>query len=103
MLKLALTEFSLPKFYRLFGISSLTVKSLASTAFRAPPLKLALSVHASVDYSAAPASTTLPSARDDVLSLPSLETVTDALIEILEVSSFSSFWMHAHKIFMKFT
>uniref|UniRef100_A0A915KNP1 Neurofibromin n=1 Tax=Romanomermis culicivorax TaxID=13658 RepID=A0A915KNP1_ROMCU len=79
ILKLALTEFSLPKFYRLFGISSLTVKSVAATAFRISP-RLPLSMHPGMDYGAV----NPVNQRDDTLTLPNLETITDALIEILE-------------------
>nr|CAI5849571.1 unnamed protein product [Callosobruchus analis] len=67
LLRLSLDEFSLPKFYLLFGISK--VKSAAVTAFRS--------------------SYKHPSERTsnqdkERLSLTSLEVITDALLEIME-------------------
>lgn len=85
---MALTEFSLPKFYRLFGISSLSVKSVAATAFRISP-RMSLSVHPSVDYSTSGAVVT----REDCLTLPNLEIITDALIELLEVKKKLLFYL----------
>lgn len=76
VLRLALDEFSLPKFYLLFGISK--VKSAAVTAFRSscrhPPEKWLGNERVSQP---------LPSDRER-LSLPSLEVITDALLEIME-------------------
>ncbi|KAA0197872.1 hypothetical protein HAZT_HAZT005334, partial [Hyalella azteca] len=68
-MRLSLDEFSLPKFYLLFGISK--VKSAAVTAFRASYR------HTSERG--------LSAASDrERISLTSLETITDALLEILE-------------------
>ncbi|XP_038058629.1 neurofibromin-like isoform X2 [Patiria miniata] len=64
VLDLGLTEFSLPKFYGMFGISK--VKSAAVTAFRS-------------SYRERPLSQSV-----EVMPLSSLETVTDALLEIME-------------------
>ena len=76
MLRLSLTEFSLPKFYQLFGISK--VKSAAVSAFR--------SKYTASDRSFAP-SYSAPAAEHERMSLHSLEVVTDALLEIMEVST----------------
>ena len=70
MLRLSLTEFSLPKFYQLFGISK--VKSAAVSAFRSK----------STANDRAFAYTPPDQER---MSLQSLEIVTDALLEIMEV------------------
>lgn len=67
-LRLALTEFSLPKFYTLFGITELTVKSVAATAFRNQPLHMASD-----------------RGREDEITLVQLESVVDALVEIIDV------------------
>lgn len=76
VLRLSLDEFSLPKFYLLFGISK--VKSAAVTAFRSscrhPPDKWLGNERVSQQ---------LPADRER-LSLPSLEVITDALLEIME-------------------
>ncbi|XP_055848107.1 neurofibromin isoform X2 [Episyrphus balteatus] len=76
VLRLSLDEFSLPKFYLLFGISK--VKSAAVTAFRSscrhPPDKWLGNERVSQP---------LPADRER-LSLPSLEVITDALLEIME-------------------
>lgn len=76
VLRLSLDEFSLPKFYLLFGISK--VKSAAVTAFRSscrhPPDKWLGNERVSQ---------ALPPDRER-LSLPSLEVITDALLEIME-------------------
>lgn len=69
MLRLSLTEFSLPKFYLLFGISK--VKSAAVIAFRSSYR----------DRSFSPGSY-----ERETFALSSLETVTEALLEIMEVS-----------------
>lgn len=76
VLRLALDEFSLPKFYLLFGISK--VKSAAVTAFRSScrhPNERWLGNER--------VSQTLPPDRER-LALPSLEVITDALLEIME-------------------
>lgn len=76
VLRLSLDEFSLPKFYLLFGISK--VKSAAVTAFRSscrhPPEKWLGNERVSQQ---------LPPDRER-LSLTSLEVITDALLEIME-------------------
>lgn len=68
VLRLSLTEFSLPKFYLLFGISK--VKSAAVIAFRSSYR----------DRSFSPGSY-----ERETFALTSLETVTEALLEIMEV------------------
>lgn len=76
VLRLALDEFSLPKFYLLFGISK--VKSAAVTAFRSScrhPNERWLGNER--------VSQTLPPDRER-LALPSLEVIADALLEIME-------------------
>lgn len=76
VLRLALDEFSLAKFYLLFGISK--VKSAAVTAFRSScrhPNERWLGNER--------VSQTLPPDRER-LALPSLEVITDALLEIME-------------------
>lgn len=76
VLRLALDEFSLPKFYLLFGISK--VKSAAVTAFRSScrhPNERWLGNER--------VSQTLPPDRER-LALTSLEVITDALLEIME-------------------
>ena len=70
MLRLSLTEFSLPKFYLLFGISK--VKSAAVIAFRSSYR----------DRSFSPGSY-----ERETFVLSSLETVTEALLEIMEVGN----------------
>jgi neurofibromin 1 len=70
MLKLSLTEFSLPKFYQLFGISK--VKSAAVSAFRS-------------SYRPGDRSFAYTPPEQERMSLQSLEVVTDALLEIMEV------------------
>ncbi|XP_063002910.1 neurofibromin isoform X4 [Elgaria multicarinata webbii] len=67
VLRLSLTEFSLPKFYLLFGISK--VKSAAVIAFRSSYR----------DRSFSPGSY-----ERETFALTSLETVTEALLEIME-------------------
>uniref|UniRef100_A0A674CQW5 Neurofibromin 1 n=1 Tax=Salmo trutta TaxID=8032 RepID=A0A674CQW5_SALTR len=67
VLRLSLTEFSLPKFYLLFGISK--VKSAAVIAFRSSYR----------DRSFSPSSY-----ERETFALSSLETVTEALLEIME-------------------
>lgn len=73
----ALEEFTLPKFYQLFGISK--IKSAAVSAFRAstrhPPDK-----YLGTERVAQP----LPADRER-LSLTSLEVISDALLEIMEI------------------
>lgn len=75
VLRLSLTEFSLPKFYLLFGISK--VKSAAVIAFRSSYR----------DRSFSPGSY-----ERETFALSSLETVTEALLEIMEVSA-GRMWM----------
>ncbi len=70
VLKLSLTEFSLPKFYQLFGISK--VKSAAVSAFRS-------------SYRPGDRSFAYTPPEQERLSLRSLEVITDALLEIMEV------------------
>jgi len=72
MLKLSLTEFSLPKFYQLFGISK--VKSAAVSAFRS-------------SYRPGDRSFAYTPPEQEQVSLQSLEVITDALLEIMEVCS----------------
>ena len=78
VLNLSLDEFSLPKFYLLFGISK--VKSAAVTAFRSSyrhaPGERWHNVERSFSGSAA--------SDRERLSLTSLEIITDALLEMLE-------------------
>nr|AAL13548.1 GH08833p [Drosophila melanogaster] len=76
VLRLSLDEFSLPKFYLLFGISK--VKSAAVTAFRS-------SCRHPTDKWLGNERVTQPLPADrERLSLPSLEVITDALLEIME-------------------
>ena len=75
ILRMSLDEFSLPKFYLLFGISK--VKSAAVTAFRSS-YKLPTEKRFINDRF-------LSSNQDrESLSLPGLEVITDALLEIME-------------------
>lgn len=76
VLRLSLTEFSLPKFYLLFGISK--VKSAAVIAFRSSYR----------DRSFSPGSY-----ERETFALSSLETVTEALLEIMEVSATHLFYI----------
>ncbi|XP_021368387.1 neurofibromin-like isoform X2 [Mizuhopecten yessoensis] len=69
VLKLSLAEFSLPKFYQLFGISK--VKSAAVSAFR-------------TSYRPGDRSFTMAAPEHEKMSLSSLETIVDALLEIME-------------------
>ena len=84
ILRLSLDEFSLPKFYLLFGISK--VKSAAVTAFRnfstsRNPRHVTLDrSHLPVDRSLSSYSST----ESDRMPLTSLEIITDALLEINE-------------------
>ena len=71
VLKLSLTEFSLPAFYQLFGISR--VKSAAVSAFRSTEYR-----HGDRSFAYSPP-------EQERLSLESLEVITDALLEIMEV------------------
>ena len=75
MLKLSLTEFSLPKFYQLFGISK--VKSAAVSAFRS-------------SYQPGDRSFAYMPPEQERMSLQSLEVITDALLEIMEVSGWGA-------------
>nr|CAH7739336.1 unnamed protein product [Callosobruchus chinensis] len=77
LLRLSLDEFSLPKFYLLFGISK--VKSAAVTAFRSSYK------HPSERWLGTERSFSGTSSQDrERLSLTSLEVITDALLEIME-------------------
>ena len=71
ILRLSLAEFSLPKFYTLFGISK--VKSAAVTAFRTA----SRNTDRSFGYTPA-------NGEQDRMPLSSLETITDTLLEIME-------------------
>ncbi|XP_011426816.1 neurofibromin isoform X4 [Magallana gigas] len=71
VLKMSLAEFSLPKFYQLFGISK--VKSAAVSAFR-------------TSYRPGDRSFTMSPPEHEKMSLSSLETIVDALLEIMEAS-----------------
>lgn len=76
VLRLSLDEFSLPKFYLLFGISK--VKSAAVTAFRS-----------SYRHGDRQSDRSFCSTPDqERMSLSSLEAITDALLEIMEVNCF---------------
>ncbi|XP_050410069.1 neurofibromin isoform X2 [Patella vulgata] len=69
ILKLSLAEFSLPKFYQLFGISK--VKSAAVSAFR-------------TSYRPGDRSFTMAPPENEKMHLSSLEAISDALLEIME-------------------
>ncbi|XP_067682311.1 neurofibromin-like isoform X6 [Haliotis asinina] len=69
VLKLSLAEFSLPKFYQLFGISK--VKSAAVSAFR-------------TSYRPGDRSFTMSPPENEKMPLSSLEAIADALLEIME-------------------
>ncbi|XP_023326814.1 neurofibromin isoform X3 [Eurytemora carolleeae] len=88
VLRLSLDEFSLPKFYQLFGISN--VHSAATTAFRSAH-RAAGERWSAVDRSF------LSNNDKERLSLSSLEAITDALLEIMEACSPSlpeCNWLH---------
>ena len=73
---MSLAEFSLPKFYQLFGISK--VKSAAVSAFR-------------TSFRPGDRSFSMSPPEHEKMPLGSLETIVDALLEIMEVNlSFSS-------------
>ncbi|KAK9889237.1 hypothetical protein WA026_004512 [Henosepilachna vigintioctopunctata] len=76
VLRLSLDEFSLPKFYLLFGISK--VKSAAVTAFRSSYR------HPNEKWLGSERSFTGTTSDRERLSLTSLEVITDALLEIME-------------------
>ncbi|XP_055612149.1 neurofibromin isoform X6 [Uranotaenia lowii] len=76
VLRLSLDEFSLPKFYLLFGISK--VKSAAVTAFRSSCR------HPNDRWLGNERVSQTPPADRERLALPSLEVITDALLEIME-------------------
>nr|XP_023020941.1 neurofibromin isoform X3 [Leptinotarsa decemlineata] len=77
LLRLSLDEFSLPKFYLLFGISK--VKSAAVTAFRSSYR------HPNEKWYGNERSFSGVAGQDrERLSLTSLEVITDALLEIME-------------------
>ncbi|CAL4124079.1 unnamed protein product, partial [Meganyctiphanes norvegica] len=78
VLRLSLDEFSLPKFYLLFGISK--VKSAAVTAFRSSYRHTAdRGIRFGSDRSLS-----CNSGDRERMSLNSLETITDALLEMME-------------------
>ncbi|XP_049282168.1 neurofibromin isoform X4 [Anopheles funestus] len=76
VLRLSLDEFSLPKFYLLFGISK--VKSAAVTAFRSSCR------HPNDRWLGNERVSQAPPADRERLALPSLEVITEALLEIME-------------------
>ena len=81
VLKLSLAEFSLPKFYQLFGISK--VKSAAVSAFR-------------TSFRPGDRSFTMSPPEHEKMPLSSLETIVDALLEIMEVYwTFFKSWLLA--------
>ncbi|XP_078047800.1 neurofibromin 1 [Augochlora pura] len=75
ILRMSLDEFSLPKFYLLFGISK--VKSAAGTAFKS-------SYKQSSEKCASNERSITGTHERERLSLTSLEIITDALLEIME-------------------
>ena len=79
VLRLSLDEFSLPKFYLLFGISK--VKSAAVTAFRASSRH---STDRGLRYGMDRNLSCNSTGDRERMTLGSLETITDALLEILE-------------------
>ncbi|XP_028172270.1 neurofibromin, partial [Ostrinia furnacalis] len=96
LLNLSLEEFSLPKFYQMFGISN--VKSPAVTAFRSPynnrhtDCRFGDHGHAACTDSTSSSSASAPLALGssthtdrERLPLQSLETITDALLEVMEI------------------
>lgn len=78
LLRLSLDEFSLPKFYLLFGISK--VQSAATTAFRSATRTQSERFSGAADRSFAMS----PPDREP-LSLDSLADITEALLEIMEL------------------
>ncbi|XP_045482705.1 neurofibromin [Harmonia axyridis] len=76
VLRLSLDEFSLPKFYLLFGISK--VKSAAVTAFRSNYR------HSNEKWLGAERNLSSTTTDREKFSLTSLEVITDALLEIME-------------------
>ncbi|XP_053200312.1 neurofibromin-like isoform X2 [Panonychus citri] len=84
ILRLSLDEFSLPKFYLLFGISK--VKSPAVTAFRTPTSlkRHMINMERTQQLSNDRAFSSHISIDGDKMPLSSLEIITDALLEIVE-------------------
>uniref|UniRef100_T1JUK4 Ras-GAP domain-containing protein n=1 Tax=Tetranychus urticae TaxID=32264 RepID=T1JUK4_TETUR len=84
ILRLSLDEFSLPKFYLLFGISK--VKSPAVTAFRTPTSlkRHMINMERTQQLANDRAFTSHASIDGDKMPLSSLEIITDALLEIVE-------------------
>ncbi|KAL0809300.1 hypothetical protein ABMA28_011514 [Loxostege sticticalis] len=96
VLMLSLDEFALPKFYQMFGISK--VKSAAVTAFRSPynrhtsDCRFGEPSHPACTDSTSSSSGTVPITLSAIgthtdrerLPLQSLETIADALLEIME-------------------
>ena len=77
LLRLSLDEFSLPKFYQLFGISK--VQSAATTAFRSA------SRTQSERFGGADRGYSMSPPDRERLSLNSLADITEALLEIMEI------------------
>jgi neurofibromin 1 len=77
LLRLSLDEFSLPKFYLLFGISK--VQSAATTAFRSATRTSGERWSGGADRSFS-----LSSPDRERLSLSALADITEALLEIME-------------------
>nr|XP_002121778.4 neurofibromin [Ciona intestinalis] len=79
ILRLSLTEFCLPKFYTLFGIPQ--VKSAADAAFKSEAI--VLGHHPSVRHQHDSAVSSCHD-NDDVINLGYLDTVVDAMLEVME-------------------
>ncbi|CAG9577166.1 unnamed protein product [Danaus chrysippus] len=84
VLMLSLDEFALPKFYQMFGISK--VKSAAVTAFRSPHRHIGdwYSEHSYSECTVSSGCASGPQSDRERLPLQSLETIADALLEIME-------------------
>lgn len=85
ILKLALTEFQMPKFHKLFGITYLTLKQVASTAL----VSTRGYSHAQIQRASSSEAFAITSdgIRADTLTLSGLEAIADALVELIEVIS----------------
>ena len=81
LLRLSLDEFSLPKFYQLFGISK--VQSAATTAFRSAT-RTSGERWTGVSGGGTDRSFSLSSPDRERLSLTALAEITEALLEIME-------------------
>lgn len=86
ILKLALTEFQMPKFHKLFGITYLTLKQVASTAL----VSTRGYSHSQIQRASSSEAFTgvADGIRPDALTLCGLEAIADALVELIEVNSF---------------